>query len=1420
MLSSIVSSSAVLPRALLVVLMLVGAALPAVAAVPKATDGTLTVRNGAPSIVTLKGSGDKGTTLTYAIVDQGAKGIASLNVTGRPTAASYVVKSGVNPVGSDQFTFRVTDSNGRVSNTATIKVTFINNTIITWPQTTSITYGTPLTTSATATAGGVPVTGTFTYTPALGTVLVVGTIRCTAVFSPVAGGAAVTKALNVRVTAATLNVTSNSTKIYNAALPTLTPTYSGFVNGDSSATVLTGAPKLTTTAKATSAVGTYNTTVAKGTLVANKNYTLRYVAGALSVTPAPATVTLSGLAYTYDGLGHGAVVATTPVLTFTVTYDGTTLLPVDAGTYAVVATVTNPNYSGSTTGALVIAKAGAGLTLTDLTHTYDGAAHAAVATTTPVGLDVVITYGGATIAPIAAGSYVVAAAINDANHHGSATEVLTIGQAAQSITVSPLTNVAVGAADQTLIATATSGLPVAISVTGPAEIIADKLHVTGAGSIMVTAMQTGGTNWLAATPVVQTITAVDPVGTGLLGSYFANKNLAGTPVLTRVDSLINFDWVNGSPHSSLPADLFSVRWEGEIVPRFNEAYTLTFRSDDGVRVWLDGQLILNYWNDRSAGDSNYTFTAQAGKRYRIRVEYYENGGQAVAKILWRSASEPAGPIPTTQFYPTAPDTSGPIGTGTGLTGSYFANETVAGVPVVSRIDAGVNFDWAGGSPATGVSADSFSARWSGEIQPRYSEPYTITLRTDDGVQMWLDGQLVINDWILRGAATSSYTFTAVASQRYSIRIEFYEHQGSAVAQLGWYSAHEYAGAIPATQLYPLPTPVVDAADVAQTIAEGEAVALSGTVTNTGSAIMSYAWTQQSGPAAAAFSPDNQTSTVARFPLAGTYVMKLWAFNGHVTVSDTTTVTVATPDVSGNLVAHFAFDETSGDRAFDSSGRHNTGLVVGASHVTGKSLGALRFNGTSYVYVMANEDLDLTIQALTLSVWLQPDRSIADMAHPWPMPIYRAQYEESKGYALMATGIHSDQFGLRLHYQEGSGLMSEANTTAPLIPDHWVHIAGVYDGQKARLYRDGVQVQELETGPITLRNAPFSPLYLGYGFEGVMDDVRIYHRALSRADLFGLAQGGSDRRTPGVYAGGDLVTALPSASLNFAGHATDDASSGATLVPTWKQLAGPAGVAFSNVHSLTPQLTFTTPGSYRFQLEVSDGVMIGRDDMQVEVTDGTVDLTSGLVLHYRADEGSGETVDDSSGEGHDGVIVGNPQWSDDGFAQGSLSLDGMTWVANTAPGNLATLNQMTLSLWIRANRSLSSMTHPWPMAIYHEDYANMRGYALMVTGPESDTFGFRLSSGLGRREVTMDGLPPGTWVHVVATYDGRTMRLYRDGVLVDSNNTGAMPLPTADVPFKVGQGFEGLLDDVRIYDRALSPTEVQSLHLLPPLAASG
>ena len=122
---------------------------------------------------------------------------------------------------------------------------------------------------------------------------------------------------------------------------------------------------------------------------------------------------------------------------------------------------------------------------------------------------------------------------------------------------------------------------------------------------------------------------------GLKGEYFANVSLTGTPVLTRYEA-VNFSWGTGSPGTGVPADNFSVRWTGVIVPTTSGSYRIQTNSDDGVRVWINGVQRINNWTDHSpTANTSSTFSLTAGTRYTIRVEYYERGGGSTMQLRWR-----------------------------------------------------------------------------------------------------------------------------------------------------------------------------------------------------------------------------------------------------------------------------------------------------------------------------------------------------------------------------------------------------------------------------------------------------------------------------------------------------------------------------------------------------------------------------------------------------------------------------------------------------------------------------------------------------------------------------------------------------------------------------------------------------------------
>ena len=138
--------------------------------------------------------------------------------------------------------------------------------------------------------------------------------------------------------------------------------------------------------------------------------------------------------------------------------------------------------------------------------------------------------------------------------------------------------------------------------------------------------------------------------TGLTAEYFDNRDFTGTKA-SRRESAVNFDWGSGSPTAAIGADTFSARWNGFVQPAHTQAYTFYTMSDDGVRLWVNGQLLIDNWTDHGPTENSKTISLTAGQRYAIRMEYYEQGGGAVAKLSWSSASQSKQIIPQNRLFP-------------------------------------------------------------------------------------------------------------------------------------------------------------------------------------------------------------------------------------------------------------------------------------------------------------------------------------------------------------------------------------------------------------------------------------------------------------------------------------------------------------------------------------------------------------------------------------------------------------------------------------------------------------------------------------------------------------------------------------------------------------------------------------------------
>jgi len=148
---------------------------------------------------------------------------------------------------------------------------------------------------------------------------------------------------------------------------------------------------------------------------------------------------------------------------------------------------------------------------------------------------------------------------------------------------------------------------------------------------------------------VWSFTTAGPGG-GIKGDYYRGTDLRDL-VLTRLDPQINFSWASSSPDPLIDVDSFSARWTGDLEAAYTETYTFYTMSDDGVRLWVDGQQLIDDWNDHGDTENRGKIDLVAGNVYSLVLEYFENAGGATAQLRWSSKSTPKDLIPQAALSP-------------------------------------------------------------------------------------------------------------------------------------------------------------------------------------------------------------------------------------------------------------------------------------------------------------------------------------------------------------------------------------------------------------------------------------------------------------------------------------------------------------------------------------------------------------------------------------------------------------------------------------------------------------------------------------------------------------------------------------------------------------------------------------------------
>jgi glucose/arabinose dehydrogenase/PKD repeat protein len=660
----------------------------------------------------------------------------------------------------------------------------------------------------------------------------------------------------------------------------------------------------------------------------------------------------------------------------------------------------------------------------------------------------------------------------------------------------------------------------------------------------------------------------------------------------------------------------------------------------------------------------------------------------------------------------------------------------------------------------------------------------------------------------------------------------------------------------------------------------------------------------------------------------TYDFSAWSDGGartHTVVAGTAPATYratyaeATCAPPSGLVGAWGFDEASGSTVGDASGRANSGTIAGAARTgSGKFGSALSFDGIDdWVTVADSPSLDLSNRA-TVEAWVNPTS-----AFYWRTVLLK----EQPGNLVYALYTNNDIDRPSGHLFTTADLYSSG--TAQLPVNAWSHLAMTWDGTTQRLYVNGTQVASRAVGG-TLPASAGALRFGGNGvwgewFAGRLDEIRVYNRALTQAELqadaatpvscggapppapalsvsksslsFTATQGGANPAAqtaevtntgsgsldftatesaswltvapasgsapatltatpsiaglaPGTYTTAITVaaagatgspktidvtlTVAPAApvlsvapgSLSFtatAGAASPPAqtidvsnSGGGTLDftasddQTWLGVAPSSGTAPASV-TVSVATSGLSPGTYQGTVTIAAaGVSGSPKTVGVTLTVNTAPPpATGLVGAWGFEEASGTAVADSSGTGNAGTISGGVR-SASGKYGSALSFDGSNdWVTVPDSATLDLTTGATVEAWV----------HPtafgyWRTGIFKEQPSHL-AYALYTSNDGDRPAGHLFTAGGGEQILNgPSALPLNTWSHLAMTWDGTTHRLYLNGTQVASRALSGT-LVNGSGPLRFGgnsvwpEWFGGRLDEVRVYNRALTQAQLQA-----------
>jgi len=243
------------------------------------------------------------------------------------------------------------------------------------------------------------------------------------------------------------------------------------------------------------------------------------------------------------------------------------------------------------------------------------------------------------------------------------------------------------------------------------------------------------------------------------GEYYDNAGLTGDPVYTTEETGIDHDWGDDAP-AGLPDNYFSIRWTGNWHFEAGQ-YTFFAYSDDGMRLWLDDELLIDAWS-AGMGDHDATVTVGTAGSHQVKVEYFERTGDAAIQVHWRR----------TDLYPM-------------WHGDYYDEPWVESGKKYARMDSVIQFDWGEGCPE-GLTCLQFSVGW--EATPVFETgTHRIHFYADEGYQLFVDGNMVMeggwDDGQDGGGEDDDYDLWVSGTEYHELTFNFHDRGGPAEARL-------------------------------------------------------------------------------------------------------------------------------------------------------------------------------------------------------------------------------------------------------------------------------------------------------------------------------------------------------------------------------------------------------------------------------------------------------------------------------------------------------------------------------------------------------------------------------------------------------------------------------------------------------------